>query len=83
MMRAIEDIQKSCCRFLEIIRESGGDGATVMLNPFNLSLAPCPAALAIEDTEFAVGEAPIMPLPSCISSEQCVCVYGIRRLQIE
>ena len=76
--RPIEDIQKSCRRTLQIIAESAPAGTTVMLCPANLSFAPCPAALAVEDKEYMVGEAPIMPLPNCVEPEQCFCVYSLR-----
>lgn len=54
-----------------------------MLCPSNLSFAPCPAAIAIENTEYGVRDAPIMPLQNCVVPEQCFCTYSLRHVPNE
>ena len=81
--RTFEEIEASCQRNLDIIAEHAGEGATVMLCPANLSGRECSEAREVEEMEFLVAEAPLMPLPDCVAPSQCMCVYSIRKLGIQ
>lgn len=80
MKRSIEDIQASCQRTLVTIKNTLGVGSTVSVDPYNLSGKPCLAALKVEDEPRQLDDAPIFPLEGCISPEQCMCVYNVRKL---
>ena len=80
MKRTIEDIQASCQRTLAAFKNTMGESSTVSVDPYNLSGQPCFAALEIKDEQHQLNDAPIFPLKGCISPEQCMCVYNVRKL---
>ena len=80
MNRSIEDIQANCQRNLATLKDTLGRGATVSVDPCNLSGQSCAAALNAMDEQHQLGDAPIFPLEGCVSPEQCICVYNVRAL---
>lgn len=80
MKRTVEDIQASCQRKLGVFKNTLGTGSTVSVHPYNLSGLPCLAALEVEDDQRELDDAPIFPLEGCVSPEQCMCLYNVRKL---
>lgn len=80
MKRSVENIRMRCQRTLATFKDTLGEGATVSVDPHNLSGRPCLAALRAENDHHKLDDAPIFPLDGCVSPETCMCVYNVRNL---